>query len=59
MEPVLIEVEEKLEQLRWVANGLLIYGAEAGMSLGSTQPDYEWVDINTMMDVEYARKVLK
>ena len=59
MEPVLIEAEEKLEQLRWVANGLPIYGAEAGMSLGSTQPDYEWVDINTMMDVEYARKVLK
>lgn len=56
---VLIEEEEKLEQLRWIGHGLPIYGAEAGLSLNQPHPDYGWIDINTIEDVQYAKKVLK
>ena len=50
LRPAMIEQQEKLEQMRWIAHGLPVY---------AMINDGAWMDINTMADVEYARKVLK
>lgn len=49
LRPAIIEQQERLEQMRWIAHGLPIY---------AVMDDGRWVDINTMEDVEYAKKVL-
>lgn len=42
-----IEQQENLEQMRWIAHGLPIY---------AMIDDSSWLDINTIADVEYARR---
>ena len=49
LRPAMIEQQEKLEQMRWIAHGLPVY---------AMIDDGRWMDINTIADVERARKVL-
>jgi 3-deoxy-manno-octulosonate cytidylyltransferase (CMP-KDO synthetase) len=50
LRPTEIEQQEKLEQMRWIVHRLPIY------AMVNNEP---WLDINTIANVEYARKVLK